>query len=382
MTQQYVKKERVPFLLVSGGTGGHLWPAIAFGEWMEKNCREHRPVFLSGQRRLEREIFQACGVPYLSLNMVGSPLDFSATNLLQRWYALVGAVRTSIKLLKERHFGAMLLFGGYVSFPMLLAALLCRVPVAIHEQNAYAGKVTRLAAFFQVPVLSGWSSCRPLSRDFFTCVGVPVRRFRHLQNSEAWNTLVRGVVFREGPTILIFGGSLGSRKLEQLVRDIAQLPSFREWTFLFVAKGDNLPRVAGNCVFVPQRWDPSPFYSLATAAIVRGGASTLAEMKDQRIPCVVVPWEHASDAHQLWNARAFVDAGGGVLWQENESMATFVAALLHVVETTHGQTGSSNDTISSESEKICEHLYGKVIALTMKGDVPNGRTRTHTQEPS
>jgi UDP-N-acetylglucosamine--N-acetylmuramyl-(pentapeptide) pyrophosphoryl-undecaprenol N-acetylglucosamine transferase len=349
---------------------------------MERKCKLHRPVFLSGQRQLEREIFQACGLPYLSLNIVGSPLDFSATNLLQRWYALGEAVRMSIRLLKEHHFGAVLLFGGYVSFPMLLASLLCRVPVVIHEQNAYAGKVTRLAAFCRVPVLSGWPSCAPLPRNSFIRVGIPVRRFRRLQNSEAWNTLVRGVVFREGPTILIFGGSLGSQKLEQLIRDIAQLPPFREWTFLFVTKGENLPKVMGNCVFVPQRWDPSPFYSLATVAIVRGGASTLAEMKEQHIPCVVVPWERASDAHQLWNARAFVDAGGGVLWRENDPQAALVAAILHVVEVAHSRTKIFSDATLSESEKICEHLYEQVVALTMKGDAQNGRTRTHAQEPS
>ena len=150
-------------LIVSGGTGGHIFPAVVFGRWLERH-RDASVSYLSGARPLEAEIYAALGVAPRRLPLEGSPLGVrSPGQVLRRSFALVSAFTEASRCIVETRAEAVVLFGGYVSLPPLWVCLLRGIPVVVHEQNAVAGRVTRLASRLGVAVASGWKECEGLN---------------------------------------------------------------------------------------------------------------------------------------------------------------------------------------------------------------------------
>jgi UDP-N-acetylglucosamine--N-acetylmuramyl-(pentapeptide) pyrophosphoryl-undecaprenol N-acetylglucosamine transferase len=206
----------------------------------------------------------------------------------------------------------------------------------MHEQNACAGRATRLASRLGVPVASGWDECRGLADGSFTPVGVPVRPLKRLSKRESAAAL--GLELREEDFVLgVIGGSLGSASLEALVGRLsretppvlANAGKGGGGRLAFVVLGDAGPFGPGpnrlglngqgpDIHFIGRRWDMTPFYSLCDAVLSRAGASTLAELEAYGVPALTIPWMKAADGHQEANAQNFARQTGNPLWFEDD----------------------------------------------------------------
>lgn len=307
-------RENKRVLIVAGGTGGHIFPAIVFGRWLEERQRV-TVTYLSGERPLEKEIYSSFGIEAMKLSLEGSPLGVrSPVRMLRRSVALAKAFGEAARCIARTCPDVCVLFGGYVSLPPFLICRIRGVPVVVHEQNAVAGRVTRLAFRWGAVVTSGWEVCDGISA--FTPVGVPVRAPEPLSKSCARKRM--GLDLPEtGRVVGVLGGSLGSGELMKRVLDMAGRAEKNDagtlFLFLGEAPGSDLP---SNVRFVGRQWDMNPFYSLCDALICRGGGSTLAEALMRGIPAVVVPWKGAAGDHQARNALCFESLSGGCVWEE------------------------------------------------------------------
>lgn len=352
-------------VLVAGGTGGHICPAIAFGQWLASTVGNIEITYVSGSRPLEREIYGNSGLEAVILPCEGSPIGTRGTASLTRWLQIFRAVGEMGRLFRQRKPDACVLFGGYVSFPALAAGRLQGVPILVHEQNAVAGRVTRLGARLGARLLSGWNECRPFSLSQFAPVGTPVRSMKRLPRREAWNKLSLGD-FTGGINCLVLGGSLGSRSLIERVVEISRLADFREWSFLVMGKesGDN--HLSDRVWGIPRRWDMEMLYSLADVAVARGGASTLSELRAWAIPALVVPWPGSRDDHQSVNAQLFSDGGHGLAWDEVQgNVAEFVAKLQQLGPPCDaGETSPADPGIAAEQ---INQSFLREILRTLEG---------------
>ena len=315
-------------LIVSGGTGGHIFPALVFGRWLESK-RGVSVAWLSGSRPIEATIYASAGVTPRRLSLEGSPLGVrSPGRVLKRTLSLFSAFGETSRCLNEVRPRAVFLFGGYVSFAPLLLCKLRGIPVVVHEQNAVAGRVTRLAARLGAAITAGWSECRGVRA--YTPVGIPTREPARLSRQEALARL--SLNLDEGLRIVgVAMGSLGSRPLAEKI--IATAEELRGQDAAFVLLGDPPEgmKVPDNARFVGRQWDMNPFYSLCDALVCRAGGSTLAEALRWGLPTVTVPWEKAAEGHQERNARCFAALGGGVVWHEgdNDSLAAAIESQLN-----------------------------------------------------
>jgi len=308
-------------LIVAGGTGGHIFPAMAFGRWILDNGKAESVVYMSGNRPLEIEIYASHGIEPHSLNVASSPLAGTLWSSLRRsaWFFFRSFMDTRFFLRQERP-DMCFLFGSYVSFAPLLYCKWLGIPTIAHEQNACAGKVTKLASRIGVPVTSGWSECRGVSGA--THVGVPVRSLRRLSRQDAASALE--ITIQDGDFVIgVIGGSLGSKPLSALVNKIscgaAGQAGRTGQKCVFVVLGDQPENFhAAGVEFVGRRWDMAPFYSLCDAVVCRAGASTLAELSAFGIPALTIPWSGAVDGHQEANARLFSSMASGITWIEEE----------------------------------------------------------------
>lgn len=315
-------------LLAAGGTGGHIIPSIAFGQWLKGHGET--PLWLTGSRPLEKVIFDAHGVEPQHLSLEGSPLGVSGIRSLKRWKELLSSVFEARRHLNRSHVDACVLFGGYLSLPVLLAARQLHIPTLMHEQNTVAGKVTRLAAKLHVPVACAWQECRGLDSERATFVGMPLRPVKLTDKKEAQLKLLGRELEAGQKLIVILGGSLGSGGMKNVLQKAQNMIESNKYKVLCMGIQEQDKPFPGALTHAAC-WDMGEVYSAADVVICRAGASTLAELKALGIPAMIVPWLKSADQHQLSNAECFSRLTGDPVFLENASLEEFHEALASVV---------------------------------------------------
>jgi UDP-N-acetylglucosamine--N-acetylmuramyl-(pentapeptide) pyrophosphoryl-undecaprenol N-acetylglucosamine transferase len=316
-------------ILAGGGTGGHVIPALAIAQQLQKDYAAE-VLFVGTARGIENRLVPAAGFP-LRLVEVGALKNVSLATRLKTAFDLPRAVWDSRRILSEFHPDIVIGVGGYASGPAMLAAVLQRVPTLVFEPNFVPGFANRLVA----PLVSGAAVHFPeTGRYFRRCevTGVPVREaFFQITNQEPVTTK---------PTLLVFGGSQGAHAINQVVMNsVAELRQRVPGIHIIHQTGErdyNDAQAAyanlGDCVEVYRFIDDMPgLFAQASLLLCRSGASTVAEVTAAGKPAVFVPFPRAADDHQKRNAEALERAGAGVMLEESklsrESLVETVGSL-------------------------------------------------------
>ncbi len=314
-----------PVLFAGGGTGGHVFPALATARALRHLDADLEPVFVGVADRLEAQLVPAAG---FRLHTISTPMI--PRKLSPRLFGVPRALRRSVarvtEIIGEEQPVAALTFGGYVSYPVARSASRNGVPLAIHEQNAVPGLANRVAARWadQVAVTVPGSALRFKRPERCVVTGNPVR-----DEIAGLDRAARREAARESfdlqpdrPTLLVFGGSQGARTLNQAIIEAHHLwgdldlqvlhatgRAAHESTATAWAKAresDRGPRVK-VVDFIESMADA---YAAADLVVCRAGATSIAELTTLGIPSVLVPYPHATGDHQTENALALARAGG------------------------------------------------------------------------
>ena len=299
-------------LIASGGTGGHIFPAVVFGKSLQEKGDSVK--WLCGSRELEGTIYRASGIEPEILPLSGSPMGTrSITKILGRMGDVLRSISMTSKLIKSFKPDEIYLFGGYISFAPLIVAKLKGIPVTLHEQNTVAGRVARLAEKLGARIITGWPVCEGVKK--FEYVGTPVREPVRLERNEALKILGLSLP-AESKIVGVAGGSLGSGPLSEILKKAAKL--CREYEFMFLSS--KVREDVENMHFMPSLWDMNAFYSVSDVLVCRAGGSTLAEALKWNMPTISIAWPGAMDNHQEKNAREFVKlAENGRMFSESGS---------------------------------------------------------------
>jgi UDP-N-acetylglucosamine--N-acetylmuramyl-(pentapeptide) pyrophosphoryl-undecaprenol N-acetylglucosamine transferase len=309
-------------ILAGGGTGGHVIPALAIAQQLQKDYAAE-VLFIGTARGIENRLVPGAGFQ-LRLVQVGGLNRVSLTTRLKTLFDLPRAVWESRRILSEFRPDVAIGVGGYASGPAMLAALLRRVPTLVFEPNFVPGFANRLVA----PLVSGAAvHFAETGRHFRHCqvTGVPVREaFFHIANRPA----------NIEPTLLVFGGSQGAHALNQVVMDsVADLRARVPGIHIVHQTGERdyndaqaaYANLAGS-VEVHRFIDDMPGgFARADLLICRSGASTVAEVTAAGKPAIFVPFPRAADDHQKRNAEALERAGAAAMLEESKlNRATLV----------------------------------------------------------
>jgi len=343
-------------LLAAGGTGGHIWPAIAFSEWLKKSAPGNPTAFICGSRPLEGEMFAHEGIEPLILPIEGSPLWGDLGTRFSRWGGMSRSFWISTVFLRKWKPDVCILFGGYVSFPVIIASLATGTPFVIHEQNARAGRVTRTASLTGSPVFSGWKECLPLGAGKFVHTGIPVRPMTLSTPEEAWRKLGHNEEVPPSPRVLVLGGSLGSDPISDIFSNASTMEPFSGWSIIQVSAVREPLKKGGNHWVLPREWDVGLLYSLADVAVSRAGASTLAELVEFGLPSVIIPWRGSADDHQYENARLFNEQGYGSIWEISNGLLQNLGFMIDY-ELKRARPGQFSACPESGNFGSCEKLW-------------------------
>jgi len=320
-----------PILIMAGGTGGHVFPALAVAQALRADARE--VVWLGTRRGLEARIVPAAGFPVEWVTVSGL-----RGKGLRTWLSapvrLLVALWQSLAVIRRRRPAAVLGMGGFVTGPGGVAAWLTRKPLVIHEQNAIAGLSNRLLARLAREVLEAFPHSFPAGLHTH-CVGNPVRADMFTVPSPD-----ERFAEREGRArLLVLGGSLGAQALNELVpAALARLPEvarpevWHQTGERTLATAQSAYAQAGVSVkLVPFIEDMASAYAWADLVLCRAGAITIAELAAVGVGAILVPFPHAVDDHQTHNAAWLVRAGAAELHQQDAIDAAILADRLQVL---------------------------------------------------
>lgn len=325
LKQKSVETLRVIF--AGGGTGGHLYPAIAIAEAFQRRVQKFDCLFIGTSRGLEARVVPQLGHRLELVPVRGLLRKVTLSNLLVPFY-LMKSIWQCLRLFKTFDPHLVVGTGGYVSGPALLAAWLSKRQFVVQEQNSFPGLVNRWWGERAAAAFLSFEESKKFFRrqEHLRVVGNPVRASLALGDRQAaagrWN------LRPDRPTLLIFGGSQGARRINELVLEILpQLAALTSFQVLWAAGPAHFEKIAPhaanmpNLKIVPYFDDMASAYTLADFVLCRAGASTIFELTNCGLPSILVPFPFATADHQTFNARALEEAGAARLLVEKELTA-------------------------------------------------------------
>ena len=340
-----------PILILAGGTGGHVYPALAVACALRAECRD--VVWLGTRRGLESRVVPQAGIPIEWVAVSGLRGKGAMTLLLAPFRLLLALWQSLVVMLRHRP-AAVLGMGGFVSGPGGLAAWLTRRPLVIHEQNAVAGMTNRLLARLARVVLQAFPGSFNSSLSAET-VGNPVRE--DIAAIEAPETRLAG---RHGPIrLLVLGGSQGALALNRVVPAALRLLPVEMRPLVRHQSGERTLADARRAYadhgidvdLIPFIEDMAEAYAWADLVICRAGALTVAELSAAGLPAIFVPFPAAVDDHQTANARPLADAGAAMVIQQSDLCDESLAGLLR-------------SWLASRSELLAKAIKARSMATT------------------
>lgn len=323
-------KAAAPIMIMAGGTGGHIFPALAVAERFK--ARAVPVVWLGSKGGMETRIVPQYDIPMVEIAVRGLR-GKGLTALLLAPFKLSYAVFAALRAVSRYQPQAVLGMGGFASGPGGLAAWLLRKPLFIHEQNAIPGMTNRWLSRIARAVMEGFpGSLDAVSRAPVIFTGNPLRK-AFSQVSDAKMRLSE----RTGPIrILVLGGSLGALKLNQTVpAAVAGLGAERGLEIWHQCGERHLDvtqaayQEAGVAARIERFIDDMPAaYAWADLVIARAGALTVAELTQVGVAAILVPYPHAVDDHQTVNAEALVTRGAARMMPDAQLSAQTLTPLL------------------------------------------------------
>jgi UDP-N-acetylglucosamine--N-acetylmuramyl-(pentapeptide) pyrophosphoryl-undecaprenol N-acetylglucosamine transferase len=319
-------KMRAPILIMAGGTGGHVFPALALARLLR--AASHEVVWLGTKAGLEARVIPAENIDVEWLSMSGLRGKGAAT-LLAAPFKLAHSIWQALGVMRRRRPGLVVGFGGFVTGPGGVAAWLTRRPLVIHEQNAIAGYSNRCLAHIARRVLAAFPKSFPAGVDA-QVVGNPLRAEILRQPPPVERFAQRDGALR----LLIVGGSLGASRLNAVV-PFAIRQSGLDLQVRHQAGARGIDAALAAYAQAQVKADVSPFiddmaqaYAEADLVICRSGALTVSELAAVGVGAVLVPFPAAVDDHQTFNAQYLVREGAAVLIADRDLTADRLATLL------------------------------------------------------
>jgi len=343
-------------LITAGGTGGHIFPALAMAERLSN--LGWSVYWMGGTHGLEGLLVPKDKYPTLLLNFSGVRKK-GVSRLLRLPFDLIRAISVALIFILKMKPNVVLGFGGYPSIPGGVAAVLARVPLVIHEQNSIPGLANKLLSKFSKTIFLGFPSV--LNGGVF--VGNPIRK--------SFNDMMSPMGRYSGRTgpicLLVTGGSLGARKFNELVPlAISKMPALLRPIVVHQAGGGNSTLVSNlyeqygvDARVVEFFDDMAAEYAVCDLVISRAGALSVSEIATAGVASILIPYPFAVDDHQRVNASHLEKIGACLLLDDKDLTADHLSNLLSTLtrERLRDMAGSAQKYSSARAvDDMCARL--------------------------
>lgn len=314
-------------IVSGGGTGGHINPAIAIAKYIKEKEPDSEILYVGTEHGLEKKLVPAQNIEIKYIDVYGFKRSLSPKNILYAYKAVRG-IKEGKKLLEEFKPEIVIGTGGYVCGPLLYAAVKMGIPTIIHEQNVFPGLTVKLLADKVSAVATSFDTTKNYLKRHKKIVltGNPVRA--DLLKVTRYEARLK-FDLDEKPTVLIMGGSLGARSIndalcEIVIKNLADgyniIASTGEKNYGEVMKKIKEANISvpKNIMIMPYIYNTDFAFAASDLIVCRTGAVTVSELAASGKPSIVVPSPNVAHNHQEYNAKYLSDKGAAVLMVDSE----------------------------------------------------------------
>ena len=355
-----------------GGTGGHIYPALAFMRYLEKQ-EDVEYLYIGTKRGLESKIVPQAGYAFESIKIEGLKRSLSLENLKTAYYMVTSVIKAR-KILKEFKPDVVIGTGGYVCAPVLFAASLLKIPTIIHEQNSVAGVTNKFLAKWVNKIAICFDDVKKDFASYSEKVvltgnprGQEVVEIK--KNPEYLDSIG---VQTDLPIVVIFGGSRGSERMNEVF--VEALEGFADKNYhVIMVTGEvhydkinnqitNLAKSLPNVSVFPYIKDMPQLFQNVDLVVCRSGATTLTELTALGLASILIPSPYVTNNHQEANARSLVDQGAASMILEKELNAqTMLAEIDHILLDSHKKeamaTSAKKMGITDASSRLTSMIH-------------------------
>lgn len=365
-------------LFACGGTGGHIYPAVAIAKALQAQDHNVEILFVGADYGMEKELIPREGFRLETITVTGLSRKNPLAAARSLWQAGSGLIKAA-RIIKRFNPDVAVGTGGYVSGPAIMAAAMLGIPTLIHEQNAFPGLTTRmLSRFASIAAVSHEAAVKRLPKaNKVVVTGLPIRpAFYQTLQAEARAKLGLPA---QATVILSVGGSGGAANVNRVICQSAPHLLANEDNILLQVTGDryydSIEKKAQSLGW-PETWagrwqlirfmqDMPAALAAANLVISRAGASTLEEISAIGVPAIVVPSPNVTDNHQEHNARALAQQGAALVILDNLlTEASLVSSINHLLENPAELRAMANASRQASHPRATAELVALVRSLS------------------
>ena len=361
--------KKIKVIISGGGTGGHIYPAVAVAQELQKRIPGVDILFVGASDRMEMEKVPKAGYKIVGLWISGLQRSMSIKNIL--WpVKVVSSVGRSLQILKEFEPDVAIGFGGYASGAIVYAATLKNIPSLIHEQNSYAGITNKILKYQVDTICVAYDKMDRFFPEYkIVKTGNPVRE--DLKNIE--NKREEAIRFfnldPDKKTVLVIGGSLGARTInESIFNGLQKLQD--AGLQLIWQTGKNFSsqlsttdsRLLTARIF-PFIYEMNLAYAAADMVVSRAGALSIAELAQVKKPVILVPSPNVAEDHQTKNAMALVDREAAILVKDIDAKNSLVDEVIKLANNEMKQVQLKNNIATFAMPDAAEKIVDEVMKL-------------------
>jgi UDP-N-acetylglucosamine--N-acetylmuramyl-(pentapeptide) pyrophosphoryl-undecaprenol N-acetylglucosamine transferase len=364
------KKYRI--IVAGGGTGGHIFPAIAIANALKKMQPATEILFIGAKGKMEMEKVPQAGYSIEGIDIAG----FNRSSLIKNIglpFKLLKSFQQVKKLVNSFSPDAMVGVGGYSSFPVLRYGQAKRIPTFIHESNSFAGKSNILLGTKATEIFvaaDGMEKFFPASKLMIT--GNPVRRNIAENNISREEGIRHFGLNPELKTVLVTGGSLGAKGINEAIA--AHIDEFSDHHIQLIWQtGKPFAHIARQVSAEEENIRTSDFipqmefaFAAADLVVSRSGAMSVAEICVSKKPAIFVPFPFAAEDHQTANAKKLVEKKAGILVRDDEAKEKLVPEIISLLKDEHRQEELKKNIEALAIADADEKIAGEILNTLAK----------------
>lgn len=360
--------KKLKFILSGGGTGGHIYPAIAIANELKSRFPDAEFLFVGAQDKMEMQKVPQSGYAIEGLWIAGLQRKLTLQNAMFP-LKLVNSLWKSRKIIKKFKPDVVIGTGGFASGPLLQVANSLNIPTVIQEQNSYPGITNKLLSKKANAICVAYENLeRFFPKDKIVFTGNPVRQDILDIDSKRSEALTYFNLEENKKTLLIIGGSLGARRINQLIAkelDFLRnnnLQIFWQCGNLYMADYKHFSEIENvQVVSFIDRMDL--IYAAADFVISRAGASSVSELCLVGKPTIFIPSPNVAEDHQTKNAKAIVDKNGALLIKESELDEKFESVFNKLIHDENLQKSLSENMKKLAKPNATKDIVEQIVKL-------------------
>ncbi len=322
MYNKYRKGDFMKVLISAGGTGGHIYPALAIIDKLKEEEHSLELLYIGTHNRMENDIIPKLNIPYIALEIYGYNKKQVFKNI-KNIFLIISAYRKCLKIMKDFKPDIVIGVGGYVTFPVIKAAKKLGIKTFLHEQNSIPGKANVAVSKYADVIGVSFRETIPYFKNAkrVEVTGNPcgerALRFKPITKSKLELSNTKKLV-------VIVSGSLGSQTIHKKMKEYLQAIEQEKYEVLYITgkdyyeefiKDEEFPN---NVKVIPYIDEFGSLLKKTDLLVTRAGASTISEILALELPSILIPSPYVANNHQYYNALEIVNNNAGVLITEDD----------------------------------------------------------------